>query len=114
NARGLPGVEFTASAIPHPRTGVVWRGVRLRVTDPARFLPSTTMVYILAEIRGLHGDRLRFARPRRGPYLFDLVWGTKTLRLALQRGESAETIVRGWQPGLERFRKLREAYLLYR
>jgi uncharacterized protein YbbC (DUF1343 family) len=114
NGYELPGVEFTASAIPHPRTGVIWYGVRVHVTDPKRFLPSTTMVHILAEIRRLHGDALKFTQPRRGPYLFDQVWGTKTLRLALQRGDAPDAIVAQWRPGLERFRLLREPYLLYR
>lgn len=114
NARGLEGVRFSPSAIPHPRTGVVWYGVRLHVTDPTRFRPSTTIVYVLAEIRALHGDQLVFKRPRRGAYLFDLVWGTKNLRLALERGAPAATIVAGWQPALERFFRLREPFLLYR
>lgn len=114
NQRGLPGVRFTASAIPHPRTGRIWRGVRLHVTDPRVFRPSTTTVYVLAEIRRLYGDRLTFKRPRRGYYLFDLVWGTKSVRLAITRGEPAAAIVARWQPGLQRFRRLREAYLLYR
>jgi uncharacterized protein YbbC (DUF1343 family) len=114
NAAGLGGVRFSASALPHPRTGRVWYGVRLHVTDPAAFRPSTTMVYILAEIRRLHGDRLVFARPRRGPYVFDQVWGTKDVRLALLHGESGAAIVRRWQPALERFNTLRERFLLYR
>lgn len=114
NAHGLAGVKFTPSAIPHPRTGVVAYGVRLHVTDPQRFLPSATMAHILAEIRRLHGDKLVFTRPRKGPYLFDQVWGTKSLRLALVRGDAPDTIVAQWQPSLERFRLLRDAHLLYR
>lgn len=114
NQRHLPGVRFTPSAIPHPHTGRIWRGVRLHVTDPARFRPSTTTVYILAEIRSLYGDRLVFKHPRRGPYLFDLVWGTKTLRLALSRGDPAAAIVARWQSALQRFEKLREPHLLYK
>ncbi|MDR7555076.1 MAG: DUF1343 domain-containing protein [Armatimonadota bacterium] len=113
NRYGLPGVRFAASALPHPRTGRVWYGVRLHVTDPAVFRPSTTLVYILVEIRRLHGDRLRFTAPRRGPYLFDLVWGTKDVRLGLLRGDDAATIVARWQPALQRFLKLREGFLLY-
>ena len=114
NRYDLPGVRFTPSALPHPRTGQVWYGVRLHVTDPARFKPSTTVVYILAEIRHLYSNRLVFTRPRRGPYLFDMVWGTKALRLALARGDPAAAIVARWQPALQRFQKLREPYLLYR
>ncbi|MDR7481297.1 MAG: DUF1343 domain-containing protein [Armatimonadota bacterium] len=113
NRYGLPGVRFSTSALPHPRTGRVWHGVRLHITDPAVFRPSTTMVYILVEIRRLHGDRLRFVTPRRGPYLFDLVWGTKDVRLGILRGDDAATIVARWQPALQRFLTLRERFLLY-
>jgi uncharacterized protein YbbC (DUF1343 family) len=113
NAHGLPGVRFSASALPHPRTGEVWRGVRVHVTDPATYQPTTTLVHILAEIRRLYGTKLVFVQPKRGPHLFDLVWGTTAVRLAIGRGEPASTIVERWQPGLERFRKLREPHLLY-
>jgi uncharacterized protein YbbC (DUF1343 family) len=114
NGHGLPGVRFTPSAVPHPRTGRIWYGVRLHMTDRALFRPSTTMVYILAEIRALYGDRLVFTRPRHGPYVFDLVWGTKSLRLALSRGQTASTIVAGWRPGIERFVAVRHQHLLYK
>ncbi|MCL6553091.1 MAG: DUF1343 domain-containing protein [Firmicutes bacterium] len=113
NRYGLPGVRFAASALPHPRTGRVWYGVRFHVTDPAVFRPSTTLVYVLVEIRRLHADRLRFTAPRQGPYLFDLVWGTKDVRLGLLRGDDAATIVARWQPALQRFLKLRQGFLLY-
>ena len=113
NRYDLPGVRFTPSAIPLPGTRNIWRGVRLHVTDPSVFRPTTTTIHILAEIRRMPGNKLAFRTPRRGPYLFDLVWGTKQVRLALQRGEPAAKIIAAWQPGLERFRKLRESYLLY-
>jgi uncharacterized protein YbbC (DUF1343 family) len=113
NRYGLPGVRFAASALPHPRTGRVWYGVRLHITDPGVFRPATTAVHILVEIRRLHGDRLRFTAPRRGPYPFDLVWGTTDVRLGIQRGDDAATIVARWQPALQRFQKLREGFLLY-
>jgi uncharacterized protein YbbC (DUF1343 family) len=113
NAYNLPGVRFSASAIPHPRTYEVWRGVRFHVTDPATFKPSTTMIYVLAEIRRLYGAQLIFRKPGRGPYLFDLVWGTADVRLALSKGQSASAIVARWQPALERFKRLRQAHLLY-
>jgi uncharacterized protein YbbC (DUF1343 family) len=56
---------------------------------------------------------MAFTQPRRGPYLFDLVWGTKDLRIAIARGDRPADIVARWQTGLQRFQKLREALLLY-
>jgi uncharacterized protein YbbC (DUF1343 family) len=113
NAHNLPGVRFSPSAIPHPRTYEVWSGVRFHVTDPAAFQPSTSMIYVLAEIRRLYGAQLVFRKPRRGPHLFDMVWGTADVRLALTKGQAAPAIVARWQPALERFKRLRRAHLLY-
>jgi uncharacterized protein YbbC (DUF1343 family) len=62
----------------------------------------------------LYGTKLVFTRPRRGLYLFDMVWGTRSLRLALSRGDPASAIVARWQPGLRRFQELRDPYLLYK
>lgn len=114
NRKKLPGVLFSASAIPHPRSGKIWSGVRLHVTDPRVFRPSTTTVYVLAEIRSMYGNELKFKRPRRGPYLFDMVWGTKSVRQAIMRGEPASAIVARWQPSLQKFEELRAPYLLYK
>lgn len=113
NQQKLPGVTFAPSAIPHPRTGEVLRGVRLLITDPAVFKPSTTIVTILTEIHRLYGKQMVFTAARRGPPLFDLVWGTKDLRLSIARGDKPADIVGRWQPALQRFQKLREAALLY-
>lgn len=114
NRLRLPGVRFLKSAVPHPRTGRTWYGIRVQITDPRVLRPSATTVHILAEIRRLHPTRFAFDRSRRGPPLFDLVWGTNTVRVALQRGEPAAVIVARWTPGLEKFRRLRSEYLLYR
>ena len=114
NRLRLPGVRFVRSALPHPRTGRTWYGIRLQITDPKALRPSATTVHILAEIRRLHPTRFAFDRPRRGPAMFDLVWGTNSVRVALQRGERADTIIARWKPGLEKFRRLRSEYLLYR
>lgn len=114
NRLRLPGVRFTPSALPHPRTGKPWYGIRVHVTDPKALRPSTITVHILAEIRRLHGGRLVFSRPRRGAPMFDRVWGTNTVRLALQRGEPAARIVARWQPALQRFRVRAASYLMYR
>ncbi|MBI4277633.1 MAG: DUF1343 domain-containing protein [Armatimonadetes bacterium] len=113
NEHNLPGVRFTPSALPHPRTGQGWYGVRLHVTDPIAFRPATTAVYILAEIRRVYGNQMVFKQPRRGRPLFDVVWGTRDVRLALSRGDPAAKIVARWHHGLEQFRRLRKPYLLY-
>jgi len=109
----LPGVVFTGVTIPYPVSHRSWSGVQLQITDPAVYRPMTTTVYILVEIRKMYGRQLTFWRPRRGGYFFDSVWGTREVRLGIQRGDDAATIVGRWQPSLEKFLTLRQRFLLY-
>lgn len=111
NTVGLPGVVF--EPIDTSRYGQ-WprRAVRLVITDPLRFRPATTAIYILAEVRRLHGDRLQFL-PRGGRYVFDFVWGTSSVRKDILRGAPASAIVARWEPEVRRFQTLRAPYLIY-
>lgn len=109
-AAALPGVAFEPSEFV--RGGTLHRGVRLVVTDPLRYRPATTAVHILAEVRRLPGSRLEFI-PRAGRQIFDLGWGTDTVREAIQRGAPASAIVARWEPDLRQFQALRSAYLMY-
>jgi uncharacterized protein YbbC (DUF1343 family) len=111
NTVGLPGVVF--EPIDTSRYGQ-WprRAIRLVITDPVRFRPATTAIYILAEVRRLHGDRLQFL-PRGGRYVFDFVWGTSSVRKDILRGAPASAIVARWEPQIRRFQTLRAPYLIY-
>jgi uncharacterized protein YbbC (DUF1343 family) len=44
---------------------------------------------------------------------FDVIAGTSALREAIEGGLSLDEIERSWGPGLEEFRRRREAHLLY-
>jgi hypothetical protein len=59
-------------------------------------------------IKQLYGGKLELHAS-----YFDNVMGTSTAREALERGEPAEKIAAGFQPGLAQFSKLREPFLLY-
>jgi uncharacterized protein YbbC (DUF1343 family) len=112
NAVHLPGVLF----VPHTAGSGSRRqgGVRLVIGDPRQLLPATTAVYTMAAVRDLHPGLLRFHRSAySGRYVFDLVWGTDSVRRALQRGDSAQSIVASWQRGLQQFLGIRQRYLLY-
>lgn len=112
NERGLPGVRF--ESVWAGRPGRRLSGVRLVLTDARQFLPATTAVNILAEIRRLHPGLLQFTAPTNGGrYRFDLVWGTDGVRKALGRGDSADRITAAWEDGLRRFMGIRQKYLIY-
>ncbi|MGH7699905.1 MAG: exo-beta-N-acetylmuramidase NamZ family protein [Gemmatimonadales bacterium] len=88
--------------------GVPLRGVRLRVTDRAGYDPTRLAVALLAAVRAVHGDSLRFRDAG-----FDRLAAGPGLRTAIMAGRSAEEIWAGWGAALARFRAARAKYLLY-
>ena len=103
------GLTFT----PHAPTdgkydGVELRGIRLRVTDRARYDPTRTAVALLAALRAVHRDSLRFNERS-----FDRLAAGADLRRALVAGRPPPVIWRSWEGALARFRALRTKYLLY-
>jgi len=110
----LPGVELSGTTFtPRAPTdgkydGVALRAIQLRVTDRARYDPTRTAVALLAAIRGVHRDSLRFNERS-----FDRLAAGSELRQALVAGRPPAVIWRSWEGALARFRALRAKYLLY-
>ena len=88
--------------------GVEMPGVRLHVIDRGGYDPTRVAVTLLAAIRGVHPDSLRFRGNR-----FDRLAGGAELRQALLAGRAPAAIWRSWERALERFRRERAKYLLY-
>ena len=111
NARNLPGVWFRAAAWS-PMSGF-WKdrelsGVELDVFDERSFEAVPAAVELLVAVRSLFPDALRVKAAD-----LDRDWGTASLREGLLAGKSAAAIVDGWSGSVERFKTLRERYLLY-
>lgn len=111
NARNLPGVWFRPAAWS-PFAGF-WKdrelaGVELDVFDERRFAAVRTAVEILTAVRDLFPSALHV----KGQEL-DRDWGTDSLRSGLMEGKSAADIVDGWSDTLDRFKTIREQFLLY-
>ncbi|MBV8654692.1 MAG: DUF1343 domain-containing protein [Candidatus Eremiobacteraeota bacterium] len=111
NARNLPGVWFRAAAWS-PMSGF-WKdrelsGVELDVFDERSFEAVAAAVELLVAVRSLFPDALRVKAAD-----LDRDWGTASLREGLLAGKSAAAIVDGWSGSVERFKTLRERYLLY-
>jgi uncharacterized protein YbbC (DUF1343 family) len=112
NILALPGVAFreawftpTFSKFAGERCG----GCQLHVIDRETFQPIRTTLALLQAVRRSHGPRFEFHAD-----YFDSVMGTKAVREALERGESAEAIVARFEPGLREFTEQRASFLLYR
>ena len=111
NELKLPGVKFrevyftpTFSKFSGTNCG----GCQLHVTDRNAYQPVATTLAVLSVVKQTYGDKLELHAG-----YFDKVMGTATVREALERGEPAEKIVAGFQPGLAAFAKLRTPFLIY-
>lgn len=114
--RRLPGVVFHpcryVAGVP-PYEGRELDGVRLSVTEPARFRPVLTAVTILHLLRQRHGAARVWRHRGVRPGWFDQLYGTAATRGALQRGDDPSAIASAWQPGLRRLQAARELVGLY-
>jgi uncharacterized protein YbbC (DUF1343 family) len=120
-AERLPGVSFRpARFIPtfHKWAGRVCGGVQVHVTDVRRFKPYLAAVAVIAGARRLGRRRFQWRRP---PYEFehrrlpiDILFGTDTIRRAIEARRSLTDIERAWQPALRRWLRTREGFLAYR
>jgi uncharacterized protein YbbC (DUF1343 family) len=108
-ARKIAGVTFTPIRFtPASSTfaGKACGGVRLLVTDRDALRPVALGLEIAVALRDLHPvdwDRRKF---------LDLLANRDTFE-RLEKGETADTIVRSWEQGIARFRERRARFLLY-
>jgi uncharacterized protein YbbC (DUF1343 family) len=108
---------FTPRSIPrvatHPRfAGKALGGVRIVVTDVARFEPLETGMHVLAALAA-EARRQGKAQLIGNLAMFYAIAGTRRLRRMLAEGRDGTAIVAAWQDEVAQFRARRAAYLLY-
>ncbi len=107
-------VGFTprpSEAAPGPRfEGYACRGLRVSVTDPAVARPYGMGIALLAALRDVQPE---FGWRTAGGAGFDRLLGTRRLREAIDRGDSAAAILAADEPGLAAWRDERKPALLY-
>jgi uncharacterized protein YbbC (DUF1343 family) len=116
----LPGVRFRAVSFQptfQKHEARTCGGVQVHVVGRERFRPVLTGVAVMIEMRRQDPDRFGWRRP---PYEYepdrlpiDILAGSSTLRESIEAGAAARDIAESWTEGEERFRRLREEYLLY-
>ncbi|HUA65319.1 MAG TPA: DUF1343 domain-containing protein [Alphaproteobacteria bacterium] len=111
NALHLPGVKFreiwftpTFSKFQNQLCG----GCQIHVIDRDKYQAIATTLNILATIKQLYGDKLKFHAN-----YFNKVLGNSTVLEGLESGEPVDQIIAAYQPGLDAFATSRQKYLLY-
>jgi uncharacterized protein YbbC (DUF1343 family) len=111
SARTIPGVSFSAREfVPagHPYRGKTCRGVGITVLDRKLFDPILTGLHLLQAFYQVQPEQLRQKQGFAIEVGDDEVW-----TLLTKGGRTPEEVAARWQEGTERFRELREQYLLY-
>ena len=114
NSKKLPGVYFRPTFFkPYYYKFIKEQcsGVQIHIFDYEKFEPAKTQVHILTAIKKLYPDKNIFNEKRIS--MFDKAFGTDEVRKRVISGDSAESIMSGWGRQLEKFKKIREHYLLY-
>jgi uncharacterized protein YbbC (DUF1343 family) len=120
NRRGLPGVYFRPAFFEptfHKHAQKPCGGCQVHVLDRAAYRSQRVAVEMLEEFKREAPDAVLWRDP---PYEYetvkppiDILYGTDRLRRGIDGGESAAALAAGWPQDEERFRALRDKYLLY-
>ncbi len=115
NKLKLPGVLFGAASFRSVRglfKGKIVHAVLLRITHAAKLRPATTELAILLYLTRRYPRKFRWEEGRR--QAFDRAMGTSSVRQAIERGDSLETILKRWAKQQAIFKKDRKRYLIYK
>lgn len=114
----LPGVRFEAAGFtpvqqpfhgrPPEYANVPLQGVRLHITDAARWQPWTTGVAMLWAVHRRHREQLVW-----NDAVLDRLVATPRLKVMLEAGRTPAEIAAAWADELTAFQQLRRRYLLY-
>jgi uncharacterized protein YbbC (DUF1343 family) len=121
NGLGLTGVYFRSCVFQptfQKHAGVSCGGVQFHVLDRNSFEPWITGIAMAKFAHDMYQNEFRWKEP---PYEyvfdknpFDVISGTAKIREAFEKGTALDTIADETKAPLAEFKKLREAFLLYR
>ena len=110
DAAGLPGLR-TVPIHFTPRTSVFagkeCNGVQFLVTDRDAFSPLDLGIVLATSLRRLYNNESKIER-------IEKLLGDPESLAAIQAGESLAAVEQRWTAGREKFREVRERYLIYR
>ena len=109
NSRGLSGLQFVPAEFTPERSvfaGEKCFGVRVILTDRSRLDCVRAGLAFVDAIWRLHGGAFKIDE-------ISPMIGDPTVAEKIKTGVSVDKIIRSWRPGLQRFLRDRERYLLY-
>ncbi len=118
--RDIKGVKFRPlKFIPtfHKYQGKVCGGAQFYVTDLKTFDPVCLGLEIISTIKRLYPKKFAWRKPpyefekKRMP--FDILIGNSWIRETIEKGRPVSLMKRRWSKDLERFKRMRQKYLLY-
>lgn len=115
SAARLPGVRFASVAFTPDTSkhqGQPCQGLRLSVTDEARYRGFATGVELIIQLRRLHPDQFQFL-PGQPPY-FDLLTGRSRVRQTIETGSARTEVLATCSAEAERWRMEGTLEALYR
>lgn len=115
NSYDLPGVYFRPVHFkPFYRCfkGEFCGGIHIHILDFQKFNPIKVQIFLLTTIAELFPQYDLFSNEGR-VNSFNKAMGTDKVKNSVQAGKSAEEIISSWEEELEKFKKIRQKYLLY-
>jgi uncharacterized protein YbbC (DUF1343 family) len=115
-SKRLAGVTFHPYryvAAVEPYAGKELDGVRLTVTDPARFRPAQVSLHILQSLAELYGASRVWRHAGARPEWFDKLYGTDRVRLHVKAGLPLKPLFAEWARARRDFGRARQRALLY-
>jgi len=112
----LRPVVFEPTA--HKWCGQPCNGFQIHVTDPGIYRPYRTSLQLLQAVIAVHRDHFEW---KTAPYEYefdrlpiDLIIGDRNIRRHLENLVPVEDLEADWQEELDRFKKIRQEFLIYR
>jgi uncharacterized protein YbbC (DUF1343 family) len=101
-SESLPGIVF--HPVVYENKGVIHHGVRIAVVDPSTYRPVASAVAVLQVLQGVIGKNKLWKTKGSRPAFFDRLFGTDSVRKALQSDVPWRNIAQSWQRDLNRWK----------
>ena len=86
----------------------ICNGISIKINEEKEFDALAFGVRLIYNLYKLYPDKLKFDKNH-----FDLLAGTDQLRKSILENRTPDFIINSWQEELNRFKVIREKYLLY-